>query len=352
MEISEYFKKLYFSELKLKIKFLEDSYIPELKGSTFRGGFGYVFKRISCPLKLNSCANCIVANSCPYANVFTNPSEINRKTFLPGNSFTPHPFIFDFYDDEKLKKTFFKKDEIFEFSFMIVGNAIRFLSYFIFTFVELGKQGIGKGRYKYNLETVQSGDSVIYESESGKILQENLEILRYKKFTENIKIYNSGTSEDSLKEISLESQPDRKYRIDFKFITPVRIKKDKRYTEFFDFEIFMTNVIRRLYLLTSLFCLEKDDNSEVTGVKEFLEYSKQVITVFNNLVWYDWERYSTRQKISMMLGGLIGKISFCSDGEIINKYFSCLSASKYLHVGKGTTFGLGKFEMSLISNFK
>lgn len=352
MEISEYLKKLYFSELKLKIKFLEDSYMPELKGSTFRGGFGYVFKRISCPLKLNSCINCIVAGSCPYANVFTNPSEISRKTFLPDNSFTPHPFIFDFYDNEKLKKTSFKKDETFEFSFIIVGNAIRFLSYFILTFLKLGKQGIGKGRHKYSLETVLSDDATIYESESGKISQENLKILKYEDVAEIIKIYGPGTSENSLKEIYTEVQPNEKYRTDFKFITPVRIKKDKRYSEFFDFEIFMTNVVRRLYLLTSLFCLEKNDNSEVSGVKEFLEYSKQVSTVSNNLVWYDWERYSTRQKTSMMFGGLVGKISFCSAGEIINKYFPCLSACKYLHVGKGTTFGLGKFELSSIENFK
>ncbi|MCL5771398.1 MAG: hypothetical protein M1479_03875 [Actinobacteria bacterium] len=72
----------------MKIKFLEDTYLPAIKGSTFRGGFGYVFKKISCPLKRNDCSGCIVSDNCPYANVFTNPAEISKKTFLPDNSFT------------------------------------------------------------------------------------------------------------------------------------------------------------------------------------------------------------------------------------------------------------------------
>jgi len=60
----------------------------------------------------------------------------------------------------------------------------------------------------------------------------------------------------------------------------------------------------------------------------------------NNLRWYDFERYSNRQHTAMKLGGLIGTISYSGN---IGQYMQLIQLGEYLHVGKNTTFGLGKY---------
>jgi len=360
MDIANILENLYFTQLEFKIRFFEDAHLPIMKGSTFRGGFGYVFKKLTCPLRKTSCIGCIISNSCPYANVFTNPSEINKETFISENSFTPHPFVFDFYENEKLKMTSFKKDETFEFKFLIIGTAIRFLPYFIYSFIELGKKGIGKKYYKYELESVKVKGKEIYNYKTGKILTGLVNIDYYRnilnekynyllKLKRNSNNFLSKNIEINIDEnILLDNKKD--YKLSLNFITPVRIKKDRRYTEFIDFNILITNIIRRLYLLTTLFCIQNDSEKYiVSNLKEYLNFSNQVKNLDNYLSWHDWSRYSTKQKTTMKLGGLIGKISFIGKGEFLNNYLKPIFACEYLHVGKGTSFGIGKYEIKEIT---
>jgi len=62
-----------------------------------------------------------------------------------------------------------------------------------------------------------------------------------------------------------------------------------------------------------------------------------------DLKWFDWERYSARQDTRMKLGGVIGRIAF--KGEI-GEFMPFIKLGEFLHVGKGTTFGLGKYEIA------
>ena len=56
----------------------------------------------------------------------------------------------------------------------------------------------------------------------------------------------------------------------------------------------------------------------------------------------DWERYSTRQEERMKLGGIVGKISFTGS---LGKFLPYLLIAQHIHVGKETTFGLGKVKV-------
>jgi len=62
-----------------------------------------------------------------------------------------------------------------------------------------------------------------------------------------------------------------------------------------------------------------------------------------SLQWDDWERYSNRQQTSMRLGGFVGEIEY--RGEAIKDYLPLIAAGELLHVGAGTSFGLGKYEI-------
>ena len=61
-----------------------------------------------------------------------------------------------------------------------------------------------------------------------------------------------------------------------------------------------------------------------------------------DLHWYDWERYSGRQEARMKMGGLMGGTSFRGD---LAPLWPLIAMGEHLHVGKGTSFGLGKYEV-------
>lgn len=338
MSYLDFFNSVYFSKIKLFLKPKEDIFLPKFKGSTIRGGFGYIFKKLSCPLKSESCLDCFLLDSCPYANVFVNPVLKNNKTFLPTNSYAPHPFVIDLdFDKNKLRKNHYKNGEVFNFDMVIIGKALNFLSYFIYTFIELGKKGIGKKRGKYELISVRQNNNNIYECSTKKINREKIKLNSLEK------IIKKKKNKDIL---SNSSNKGKKYSIDIEFITPTRIKHKGKYIDSIDFNIFITNLLRRIYLLNVLFCTNKKDNLEdFVNLKDLIEESKKIITQTKSLNWYDWERYSTRQNSKMKLGGIIGKVSFVGRYENLLKFFPLILLGEKLHIGKGTSFGLGRYRI-------
>jgi CRISPR/Cas system endoribonuclease Cas6 (RAMP superfamily) len=68
------------------------------------------------------------------------------------------------------------------------------------------------------------------------------------------------------------------------------------------------------------------------------------------LRWFDWERYSNRQNTRMFMGGMIGSITYEGD---LGKYLPLLDFASKVHIGKQTTFGMGKmsFDVYQLSGF-
>ena len=77
--------------------------------------------------------------------------------------------------------------------------------------------------------------------------------------------------------------------------------------------------------------------------KGIIDKAKDIKVIKRDLKWYDWERYSARQDARMKMGGFIGEATFGGD---IDPFMPLIKAGEILHVGKGTSFGLGKYEVS------
>ena len=72
--------------------------------------------------------------------------------------------------------------------------------------------------------------------------------------------------------------------------------------------------------------------------KGLIERAQTVVTVKQDFRWYDWERYSTRQRSRLKMGGVIGEAYY--HGALANYEWIL----KLVHVGKGVTFGFGKIK--------
>jgi len=293
--------------------------LPPYKGSTLRGGFGHAFKRVVCTIRNVPCAKCLLYEKCVYSYIFETPppkdTEVMRKYTA-----APHPFVIE---PPSGNKTSYLPGEELTFGLTLIGRAVDYFPYFIYTFEELGRIGIGRGRGGYELREVRSaaldgGDEIVY-SGNDKVLKNSFDRVT------TVNLTQSPAPEE--KEVTLN------------FLTPTRIKYDGRLTINLEFHILLRNLLRRIALLSYFHCDGNPDTIDFTGL---IESAKAVKTVDRRLHWHDWERYSARQDSKMKMGGFTGRASF--EGEL-DEFMPFLGLGEYLHAGKGATFGLGKYEI-------
>ncbi|MFN3395994.1 MAG: hypothetical protein ACK4Z9_04280, partial [Thermodesulfovibrionales bacterium] len=85
-----------YQKFTLTIEAIEELHLPYYKGSTFRGGFGNMFRRIVCALKRQDCTDCMLKSRCIYAYVFeTPPSDEADIMNMHKYEKVPHPFVIE-----------------------------------------------------------------------------------------------------------------------------------------------------------------------------------------------------------------------------------------------------------------
>lgn len=312
--------RISYSTFIFCLKPIEIIILPSYKGSTFRGGFGNAFRRVVCALKKSDCSDCLLKERCIYSYIFETPPLSYTKVMRKYTA-APHPFIIQPPDEKRHSYT---PDDTLTFNLTLLGKAIDYLPYFIYSFEELGNIGIGKGRGRFELVEVKSqdtkaGEKVIYSSGSKtlKTCEQSFVDINF----------DSGLSAGDSKLITLN------------FLTPARIVYDNHLLLDLEFHIIIRQLLRRIALLSYFHC--GYDPSEI-DFKGIIEKAKEVKVRERNLKWHDWERYSARQDTRMKLGGFTGEITF--EGSL-EPFMPIIRAGEILHVGKGTSFGLGKYKI-------
>jgi len=79
-------------------------------------------------------------------------------------------------------------------------------------------------------------------------------------------------------------------------------------------------------------------------VPDFIQLSRGVeqINCQTDLQWYEWQRYSSRQKQKMNFGGVIDTIKLTGELDV---FLDILQSGQWLHVGNKTTFGMGRYQI-------
>lgn len=313
--------------------------LPAYKGSTLRGGFGNAFRRVVCALRKTDCKDCILKEKCVYSYVFETPPPADTKIMRKYTA-APHPFVIE--PPPEKRQAYTPGAEI-NFGLTLIGRAIDYLPYFIYTFDELGKIGIGKDRGKYELKTVRSQESGVKSNKA----QVNNPVILAEAGTQSPIVYDSESK--TLKSFSPSSllldynanfsSESRLGQITLSFLTPTRIHYDGRLALDLEFHILIRNLLRRMSLLAYFHC---DQDPAEIDFKGLIDKAKEAKVVRRDLRWYDWERYSARQETRMKMGGVVGEITFEGD---IGPFMPLIQAGEVLHFGKGTGFGLGKYEI-------
>ena len=304
-----------FARFSLLLRVRDGILLPTYKGSVFRGGFGWAFRKVVCTIKRSNCADCPLNEACVYAYVFeTRPPA--GSDVLRNYRTIPRPFVIEPPLDTR--RVYESGDEM-GLNLVLIGRAIEYLPYFIYTFDELGNVGIGKGRGRYELEEVRdirSGD-VVYRGDK-------------KTFERNFRPTTAA-------ELS-EDRDEWVGSVGLSFITPLRITMNGDLVVNLEFHYLIRSLLRRVSTLSYFHCNKRLE----LDFRRLIEKAERVRVAVNEMKWFDWERYSTRQNARMQMGGLVGRIVF--EGNI-GEFLPLLRLGAMIHAGKGTSFGLGKYEI-------
>ncbi len=304
-----------FTFLRFKFTAIDNINLPLFAGSVFRGGFGAALRKCCCTMPEKNCKDCMLASLCVYAAVFeTAISHVKKKNYQLSDY--PRPFIIE---PAFGPRNFISKGNPFYCNLILMGFAINQLPYFIYAFLTLGKWGIGSKRGRFKIDLLET-------------IRENMERItvfngRSERFVNPAIILNT-------QDFFSKSAQVKKLSLVFK--TPVRIKYKNRLAKDLNFSLFIKNLLRRISLLGAV-CTKTTWNP---NFKELIEASENIDTIKYGLMWYDWRRYSARQKDSMKLGGLVGKIIFQG---ALEPFMPFIRLGEYFHIGKAATFGLGKY---------
>ena len=276
--------------------------LPPYAGSTLRGVFGHALRRLSCLTGADHCQGCAVLARCPYPQLFE-PQSMPRPVNGPNGMFALTSYAIE--TPFAGKNQLFKPGEHYHFDMVLIPpQSTRQLPLITEAMKQAFQYGVGPAKGRAELLRVELRDS-----ESGNTL------------------------------ITLP-QFDQPADIRLHFQTPLRLQQNKQLVsqQAISAALFLRHLIRRVSFQLGAQCPDYFGRDTVHALNALADTVKEGK---RELQWYDWGRYSSRQKRSMKLGGLIGYWEF---QQVPAELHSYIYLGQWLHVGKETAFGLGKYQ--------
>jgi hypothetical protein len=249
--------------------------------------------------------------------MFEIPSGQDSK----GSPSPPHPFIIE---PALTQQTLFQAGDGYDFSLILLGRFNEYLPYFVYAIEQMGRIGIGRRingkRSQFQLQQISVGILNIYNSDDKKLIKTPLEDL-------------------SLESLGGEGTGETKKELNLILLTPLRLKFGNRLQAELPFHVLIRAALRRIALVNNHFGKGEPE----LDYKGLVARAEKVEIKNSSLQWFDWKRYSNRQEQSMLMGGMIGEITY--QGEL-TEFLPLLRYCEKIHLGKATTFGLGQISIS------
>jgi hypothetical protein len=242
-------------------------------------------------------------------------------------------------------------DEL-SFGLLLMGPAVEHLPYVVYAVSQMAQHGLGADRSRFRLAEVRliderDSEQTIYSGSSNRIkvpeyaTQSLAALIRARLASWDrthpcVPPFGSSAFRGLSSDSSLIAHH---LSLTVSFLTPARIRVEGDLQSAMSFELLIRNLLRRVSLLAAVHGgapLELD-------YRDLIAKAAEVETVASRLSWWDWERFSNRQKTRMNMGGFTGEVEYA--GEQIEQFLPLLGAGEILNVGSGTSFGLGSYQV-------
>lgn len=305
-----------FARFRLHWRTTTPLHLPAYAGSMLRGAFGHALRRISCLTRQKDCAGCPLLGTCPYPAIFAPPPAQHS---LQRFSQIPAPYLIE---PPPWGERSLAPGEQFSFNIVLCGRALKELPLVTLALRQALQRGIGPGDGQAELIALnqQTGHHDL-DSDEIQIYQP-----AHGQFAPHAPT-NPEAANQPCEEITLH------------FSTPLRLQENghalppNRLTP----RALLMAAVRRTSLVAEF-------HGQTPSSWDFAKLSEQTATISDekNLKWQDWTRRSSRQQQTMKLGGVIG--SWKLKGNLA-LFLPALRLGQWLHIGKETVFGLGRYHL-------
>ena len=307
------------ARVRFECEAIESLRLPPYPGSAWRGLLGHSLRRTVCVTRQPTCEGCLLIGTCSYSVFFesppTSPEIANRYTALP------HPFVLDV--DVPAHRDI-KEGDALRLGVTLFGPAIDLLPYLIQSMDRAGQRGLGAHGGRFVLREVRAETETgsghwrsVFHAESG----------------EYRRIVGSPPNVE-------QQAPAGAIQIDLQ--TPLRIKRQGHFLGTAD--LLPADLVRSLLIRLASMAALYGTSKVPCDWTESAPDPKDLRLTNKDVSWTDWTRYSSRQRTTMQMGGLVGILTL--DGPGIPALWPALWLGQWTHLGKGTSFGLGKYRVS------
>lgn len=208
-----------------------------------------------------------------------------------------------------------EQGEELNFEFLLLGNAVKYVPSLVVALQNICRYGLGAQRYPFCL-------SRIMNSQDQRLLWRNETY------------YGIGAHDIKLPFYELTDVTGTIIRL----CTPLRIRHKGQLLTDISFLTLIRNIVSRIVSITERYggSMDREEADRILLLAAEIKVTKADLRLEH------LERYSNRLKEKMDLSGLLGEVEFEGD---LTPFIPWLLAAQILHVGRNTTFGMGRIEV-------
>lgn len=301
--------------------------LPGYAGSLLRGQFGAALRHLACMTHQPSCNGCPLLATCPYPRIFEArpPADHTLQNFsaIP-NAYVVEPPapVIERPPAGALHPAQYEAGQELVFHMVLVGTALEQLPLIIYAWQRALARGLNKSRSQAELLQVQwiDGDDLPHT------------------------VWSSAHPQVAAHAASLRipAMP-RVSALQLQIHTPLRLQHQSRPIKPAQLtpKTLIAAVARRAALMLEFHAQQPQWGGLVPPV---CEQARQLHD-HRDLRWFDWVRYSSRQRQEMTLGGVLGCWTLHGSVEALAHAWPWLHLGQWLHVGKNASFGMGGYRL-------
>lgn len=306
-----------FYRLRFLFRAAGELHFPPYKsGNIVRGAFGSIFRKLVCMPSCREAKTCEVHSTCPYALVFEPQAACGEGPSGLGD--WPRPFVFR---AAHLDGSTVREGEAFHFDIHIFDVRNPALAYFVLSFAQLAREGLGPGRGRAELAAVD---------------QLNLDGMKVASIFAGEQFQMHDLAAPSI--VGMTEAPDLAQRVRIRFVTPTELKSGHQVAERPEFGILFGRLRDRISTLRTLYGagpLEID-------FRAVGERAARVKMMQCELRKTEVDRLSSRTGQRHSLGGFVGEVEYEGD---LGEFLPYLRLGKWIGVGRQTVWGKGEIDV-------
>lgn len=284
--------------LRVSLIALQRAELPPYLGSTLRGAIGQALLQTD-------------KDACAFLYRNGESPDINKGQVIV----KPYMII---PPDICAPQTVIEQGASIDFEFLLFGSAVKYVQSLISALEQIHRFGLGGRRYPFYLSEIINSQTQRIIWRQGKCLKPdmNAAVLPYYELPDVTGVV-------------------------IKICTPLRIRRSGQLIKKLSFQTLIRNITNRVMSIVERYG-GWGDRTEVERVQSL---AAEIQTVREELQVERMERYSNRINGKMDFSGLTGKVEY--EGNL-SPFVPWLTAAQRLHVGRNTTFGMGKIEVYFI----